>query len=288
MRDLDAEIERNVAAAFAEDVAGGDLTAELIPKNHRARATLLSHSGGTLCGCAWFDCCFRTLDARIEIAWSAQDGNLLAANQTICTINGNARAILTAERSALNFLQTLSATATATRKFVEAVRGTKAVIMDTRKTLPGLRAAQKYAIRIGGGQNQRTGLDDGILIKENHIAMSQSIAEVLEKARQFEVPVQIEVENLSQLEQALGAGAKLILLDNFSQTDLRAAVKFNSGRATLEASGGITLANVRAIAATGVDRISIGALTKDVNAVDLSLRIGGPGTEDRRQNSEDG
>jgi nicotinate-nucleotide pyrophosphorylase (carboxylating) len=288
MRDLDAEIERNVAAAFAEDVAGGDLTAELIPENHRARATLLSHSGGTLCGCAWFDCCFRTLDARIEIGWSAQDGNLLAANQTICTINGNARAILTAERSALNFLQTLSATATATRKFVEAVRGTKAVIMDTRKTLPGLRAAQKYAVKIGGGQNQRTGLDDGILIKENHIAMSQSIAEVLEKARKSEVPVQIEVENLSQLEEALGAGAKLILLDNFSPDDLRAAVQFNSGRATLEASGGITLANVRAIAETGVDRISIGSLTKDVNAVDLSLRIRGLGTEGRRQNSEDG
>ncbi|HET6756202.1 MAG TPA: carboxylating nicotinate-nucleotide diphosphorylase [Burkholderiales bacterium] len=288
MRDLDAEIERNVAAAFAEDVAGGDLTAELIPENHRTRATLLSHSGGTLCGCAWFDCCFRTLDARIEIGWSAQDGNLLAANQTICTINGNARAILTAERSALNFLQTLSATATATRKFVEAVRGTKAVIMDTRKTLPGLRAAQKYAVKIGGGQNQRTGLDDGILIKENHIAMSQSIAEVLEKARKSEVPVQIEVENLSQLEEALGAGAKLILLDNFSSDDLRAAVQFNSGRATLEASGGITLANVRAIAETGVDRISIGSLTKDVNAVDLSLRIRGLGTEGRRQNSEDG
>jgi nicotinate-nucleotide pyrophosphorylase (carboxylating) len=288
MRDLDAEIERNVAAAFAEDVGGGDLTAELIPENHRARATLLSHSGGTLCGCAWFDRCFRTLDARIEIAWSARDGNLLAANQTICTINGNARAILTAERSALNFLQTLSATATATQKFVEAVRGTKAVIMDTRKTLPGLRAAQKYAVKIGGGQNQRTGLHDGILIKENHIAMSQGIAEVLKKARKAGVPVQIEVENLSQLEKALGAGAKLILLDNFSPDDLRAAVQFNSGRATLEASGGITLANVRAIAETGVDRISIGALTKDVNAVDLSLRIRGPGTEDRRENSEDG
>jgi nicotinate-nucleotide pyrophosphorylase (carboxylating) len=273
--DLEAEIERNVAAAFAEDIGRGDLTAVLIPEKQRARAALLSRSNAVLCGCAWFDACFRKLDRKTEISWRAKDGDSIVANQTICEIHGNGRAMLTAERTALNFLQMLSATATTTRSYVDAVRGTKAIIMDTRKTLPGLRAAQKYAVRIGGGQNQRMGLYDGILIKENHIAMSQSVADVLSKVEKAGVPVQIEVETLAQLEEALQAGAKFVLLDNFTLNDMRAAVQINSrvARAVLEASGGITLANVRAVAEAGVDRISIGSLTKDVQAIDLSLRI---------------
>lgn len=259
--------------ALAEDIGGGDVTAELIPETHRASAALLSRGRAILCGCSWFDACFRKLDPAVAIAWRAQDGDAIAAGQTICRIDAKARAILTAERTALNFLQTLSATATATKHYVEAVRGTRALIMDTRKTLPGLRLAQKYAVRAGGGENQRRGLHDGVLIKENHIALGESIAQVLARARQTKAPVQIEVETLRQLEEALHAGARLVLLDNFSLDHLRQAVRINQGRAQLEASGGITLENVRAIAETGVDRISVGGLTKNIDAVDLSLRV---------------
>ncbi|MGH8729565.1 MAG: carboxylating nicotinate-nucleotide diphosphorylase [Burkholderiales bacterium] len=273
MSDLDAEIKRNVTSAFAEDLGSGDLTAALIPERARATAILLARGDAVLCGRAWFDACFRRLDLEIQIVWRANDGETIAANQTLCEVGGRARAILSAERTALNFLQTLSATATATRRYVEAVRGTKAIIMDTRKTLPGLRLAQKYAVKTGGGQNQRTGLYDGILIKENHMAIGRSIGDVLARAKRAHAPVQIEVETLAQLEEALAAGAKLVLLDNFTLAGLRGAVELNAGRALLEASGGITLANVRAVAETGVDRISIGGLTKDIKAVDLSLRV---------------
>lgn len=273
MFDLDAEIENNVAIALAEDAGSGDLTALLVPESRRARATLLCRSQGVLCGAAWFDACFRKLDRNVDVSWNVRDGEAIMANQTLCKINGQARAVLTAERTALNFLQTLSATATAARAYVEAVRGTRAVIMDTRKTLPGLRAAQKYAVRMGGAQNQRMGLHDGILIKENHIAMSASIGQLLARANTSNVPVQIEVETLPQLEEALNSGAKLVLLDNFKLEDLRSAVHLNAGRAQLEASGGVTLENVRSIAETGVDRISIGSLTKNIAALDLSLRI---------------
>ena len=229
-----------------------------------------------LCGTQWFDECFRLLDPDCEINWLAKDGDSIAPGQTLCAISGQSRALLTAERSALNLLQTLSGTATRTRRYVDAVAGMAVKIMDTRKTLPGLRLAQKYAVRVGGGHNQRIGLFDGILIKENHIAAAGGIHAVMAQAFRLAKPgisVQIEVENLAQLDEALHAGAKLILLDNFDLHDLRAAVKHTAKRAELEASGGITLDNLREVALTGVDRISIGALTKDIEATDFSMRL---------------
>jgi nicotinate-nucleotide pyrophosphorylase (carboxylating) len=229
-----------------------------------------------IAGRPWFDACFRTLDPDCVIDWQVSEGDAVAADRVLVEISGNARALLSAERPALNFLQTLSAVATATRPYVEAVRGTHAAILDTRKTLPGLRSAEKYAVRVGGGQNQRIGLYDGILIKENHIAAAGGIAQVMEAAFRLAgntVSVQIEVENINELEQALSAGAPLILLDNFSLADMRHAVQVTHGRALLEASGNITLETVRGVAETGVDRISIGGLTKHIRAVDLSMRI---------------
>ncbi|GAO35190.1 nicotinate-nucleotide pyrophosphorylase [Sulfuricella sp. T08] len=275
--DLTAHIESNVEAALAEDIGSGDLTAHLIPMGQEARATIISREAAVLCGSAWFEACFRRLDARVEIKWFVRDGDVVAAGQTLAEISGNARTMLSAERPALNFLQTLSATATATRQFVELVRDTHAKIMDTRKTLPGLRVAQKYAVKCGGGENQRVGLYDGILIKENHIMAAGGIREVLTQAVNIAaagVSIQIEVESLDELEQALAAGAKLILLDNFDLESLRAAVMLAGARAELEASGGITLETVRAVAGTGVHRISVGSLTKDIKAVDLSMRFG--------------
>ena len=274
--DLASAIQANIAAALQEDIGSGDLTAQLIPPDQTATAHVISREQAVLCGSAWFEGCFRKLDPGIEIRWSVQDGDLIAADQPLCEIKGNARAMLTAERPALNFLQTLSGTATLTRRYVEAVAGTHAFIMDTRKTLPGLRLAQKYAVKTGGGQNQRVGLYDGILIKENHIMAAGGIAPALKQARALagpEISIQIEVETLEELDQALQAGAKLILLDNFSMRHLRDAVAFTAKRAVLEASGGITLETVRTVAETGVDRISVGSLTKDVPAVDLSLRF---------------
>ena len=274
--ELAAAIARNVETALAEDIGAGDLTAGLIPAGATARATVISREAAVLCGTAWFEACFRRLDPEVQIQWLAQDGASVAPNQTLCEIAGKARALHSAERPALNFLQTLSATATATRRYVDAISGTGAVIMDTRKTLPGLRQAQKYAVRVGGGENQRTGLFDGILIKENHILAAGGITAVLAQAHRAApagVTVQIEVENQDELEQALAAGAKLILLDNFSLAGMRQAVLTTARRAALEASGGITLESVRAIAETGVDRISIGSLTKDIQAVDLSMRV---------------
>jgi nicotinate-nucleotide pyrophosphorylase (carboxylating) len=273
---LTQHIRANVLAALVEDRHGIDLTAQLIPEQAQAGASVISREAAVLCGTPWFEECFRNLDPNCKINWMVQEGETVSAGQTLCEIRGNARAMLTAERPALNFLQTLSATATQTRRYVDAVAGTEAKIMDTRKTLPGLRMAQKYAVTVGGGHNQRIGLFDGVLIKENHIAAAGSISAVLGHAFQITpagIPIQIEVETLEQLEEALSAGAKLILLDNFSVSDMRRAVIQTNGRAELEASGGITLENVRSFAGTGVHRISIGALTKDVKAIDLSMRL---------------
>lgn len=274
--DIAHAIKANVSAALAEDLGSGDLTAQLIPADRLTRATLITREQAILCGKPWFEACFQALDPLVEINWRVGEGERVQPNATLCELHGNARALLSAERPALNFLQTLSATATATRLYVEAVAGTNARIMDTRKTLPGLRIAQKYAVKTGGGANQRIGLFDGILIKENHIAAAGGIQAALAAAQRQAgagISIQIEVESLDELQQALDAGAKLILLDNFSLEQMREAVRFTRQRAELEASGGITLDNVRAIADTGVARISIGGLTKHVRAVDLSLRI---------------
>jgi nicotinate-nucleotide pyrophosphorylase (carboxylating) len=271
-----ADIERSVREALAEDVGAGDLTAQLIPAAQSASATLISREEAVLCGRAWFETCFQLTDASTRIVWHAAEGERIHARQTLCEIHGAARGLLTAERCALNFLQTLSAVATATRRYVDAIDGTAAAIMDTRKTLPGLRLAQKYAVGVGGGLNQRIGLFDGILIKENHIAAAGGIVPALQAAQDVagdSIPVQIEVESLAELDTALDAGARLILLDNFTLEQLRAAVTLNAGRAQLEASGNITLDNVRAVAESGVQRISIGALTKNIRVVDLSMRI---------------
>lgn len=275
-KNLVDEIERNVADAVREDYGSGDLTAGLIPADKRGRATVITREAAILCGSEWFNRCFRSFDPQVTIIWTAKDGDRVTANQTLCTIEGNARALLSGERPALNFLQTLSATATITRAYVDAVAGTHAAILDTRKTLPGLRLAQKYAVKTGGGVNHRIGLFDGILIKENHIMAAGGIAPALMQAFALApkgVTLQIEVENIAQLEAALAAGVKLVLLDNFTPDLMRTAVKLTAGRAKLEASGGISLANVRSYAETGVDRISIGALTKDIKAVDLSMRF---------------
>jgi nicotinate-nucleotide pyrophosphorylase (carboxylating) len=274
--DLATTIRANVATALAEDLGSGDLTAQLIPEHQPGRATVITRQPMVLCGTLWFEQCFRTLDANCEIRWQLREGELAAAGQTLCSIHGEARAMLSAERPALNFLQTLSATATAARRYVDAVAGTKAKIMDTRKTLPGLRIAQKFAVRTGGGHNQRVGLYDGILIKENHILAAGGIRPALQQAFRLAPPgatVQIEVETLDELRAALEAGATLVLLDNFDLDMMREAVRIAQGRAELEASGGVSLDTVRAIAKTGVDRISIGSLTKDVQAIDLSLRF---------------
>jgi len=267
----------DVSNALMEDMGNGDLTAQLIPENSTAQATIITRQDMILCGSPWFETCFRTLDAECEVLWKAKEGDAARANQTLCEVRGKARALLTAERTGLNFLQMLSATATVTRSYVDTVKGLKAKIMDTRKTLPGLRMAQKYAVTVGGGYNQRIGLFDGILIKENHIMAAGGIRPALQTAYSLapkSATVQIEVENLKELREALDAGAKLILLDNFSLSDLKVAVAMNTGGAELEASGGVNLQTVRAIAETGVDRISIGGLTKDVQAIDLSMRFG--------------
>ena len=273
--DLAAEIERNVLSALIEDIGGGDLTAMLVPCGHVSRGTVVSREAAVLSGRPWFDACFLRLDAKARIVWQAQDGNSIAAGQTLCEIHADTRSLLTAERTALNFLQLLSGTATATRRFVDAVAGTGARIVDTRKTLPGLRLAQKYAVRCGGGSNHRLGLYDGILIKENHIVAAGGITAALKRSQQLAhegVFIQVEVETLEQLAEALECGAAMILLDNMSVEQMRRAVAITDGRASLEASGGVDLSRVRAIAEAGVDRISIGSLTKDVHAVDLSLR----------------
>ena len=272
---LAAEVQRNVLAAMAEDIGGGDLTALLSSATRRSQGAVVSREDAVLAGTAWFDACFRQLDPLAVIRWHAHDGEQVTAGQTLCDIEASTRALLTAERAALNFLQLLSATATATRRYVDAVAGTGARIVDTRKTLPGLRLAQKYAVTCGGGTNHRLGLYDGILIKENHIIAAGSVTAALAQARAIgrnDVFIQIEVETLEQLAEALDANAVMILLDNMDLAQMRQAVGLTAGRAELEASGGVRLETVRAIAETGVNRISIGGLTKDVRALDLSLR----------------
>ncbi len=273
---LPADLADTVRRALAEDVGGGDLTAGLIARSARVRAQLITREPAILCGTAWFDEVFRQLDTSVRVDWSARDGDRLQANQILCALEGPARALLTGERTAMNFLQTLSGTATTARHYVDAVAGTRAVILDTRKTVPGLRTAQKYAVRCAGAHNHRMGLYDAILIKENHISAAGSVSAAVQAAR-AQAPkgttVEVEVETLDQLREALAAGADRLLLDNFSLKRLREAVAENQGRARLEASGGITLDNVRAVAETGVDCISIGAITKHVRAIDLSLRF---------------
>ncbi|TDR82281.1 carboxylating nicotinate-nucleotide diphosphorylase [Paludibacterium purpuratum] len=269
-------IAQDVSRALAEDIGAADWTAQLIPADKQGVATVIAREAAVLCGKDWFDECFRQVDAEVRIAWSAQEGEQIAPGQTLCRLDGPARALLTGERTGLNFLQMLSAVATQTRQYVDAVIGTRARILDTRKTLPGLRLAQKYAVTVGGGDNQRIGLFDGILIKENHIMAAGGVAAALEAARCLapaHVTLQIEVETLEQLREALEAGARLVLLDNMDHQAMRQAVALAAGRAELEASGGVELASLRAIAETGVDRISVGKLTKDIHAIDLSMRF---------------
>jgi nicotinate-nucleotide pyrophosphorylase (carboxylating) len=269
-------IHHNVTNSLEEDIQTGDLSAQLLPATRISSAHIVTRQHGVLCGTQWFDECFRMLDPDCEINWLAKDGDKIYPGQMLCEVRGLARALLGAERNALNFLQTLSGTATQTRRHVDEVEGINVKIMDTRKTLPGLRQAQKYAVRVGGGYNQRIGLFDGILIKENHIVAAGGIQPVLEQVFRLAKPgisVQIEVESLTQLDEALTAGAKLILLDNFDLDNLRTAVQHTGKRAELEASGGITLENLREIALTGVERISIGTLTKDLQTIDLSMRF---------------
>jgi nicotinate-nucleotide pyrophosphorylase (carboxylating) len=271
-------IARQVAAALAEDLGGGDVTAALVPATQQVRAQIIAREPAILCGTDWVDATFSLLDPAVSVEWLAQDGDALSADQVVVRLAGLARPILTGERTALNFLQTLSGTATAARRYVDAVKGTDCVILDTRKTLPGMRLAQKYATRCGGAQNHRLGLHDMVLIKENHIIAAGSIATAVATARRLSpgIRVEVEVETLAEFDQALDAGADIIMLDELSFDDMREAVQRNRSRgakARLEASGSVTLDNVREKAATGVDYISIGAITKHVQAVDLSMRF---------------
>jgi len=272
-----ADLRDQVARALQEDVGTGDATANLVPAGRPAEATVITREDAIICGQPWFDAVFAQLGGNVAIAWMVREGARAAAGTTLCTLHGEARAILTGERTALNFLQLLSATASAARRFVDAVAGRGCEILDTRKTIPGLRTAQKYATAVGGARNHRMGLYDAVLIKENHIAAAGSIAAAIATARKTtRVTVEVEVENLEELRQALAAGPDIVLLDEFSLADLRAAVALNrsgGGVVKLEASGSIHLGNVRAIAETGVDFISVGSLTKHVQAVDLSMRI---------------
>jgi nicotinate-nucleotide pyrophosphorylase (carboxylating) len=266
----------DAARALAEDVGTGDLTAALVDPGRRARARVLVRESAVLCGAAWVEAALRQVEPDVRVHWLVREGLRSAPDQVVLEIEGSARALLTAERTALNFLQLLSGVATRTAAYVEAVRGTRAQIVDTRKTLPGLRLAQKYAVRTGGGTNHRIGLYDAVLIKENHIAAAGGVTQVLAAAAQVAAQaafVEIEVETLAQLEEALAAGAGMVLLDNMDLATLREAVRINDGRAILEISGGVRLETVRALAETGVDRISIGALTKDVKATDFSMRL---------------
>ena len=277
---LEQALERNVQDALREDIGRGDWTGLLVPQDRRVRAQVTLRETAVLCGQAWFNACVRALDPQAQVHWHQAEGADVAADTVVCTIDGRARALLSAERPALNFLQLLSGTATATREVVRAVQGASpnpqgCAVLDTRKTLPGLRQAQKYAVRVAGGMNQRLALWDGILIKENHIAAAGGIRAVLAQAQALhaQVSIQIEVETLEQLKEALDAGAQSILLDNFDLPTMRQAVEITAGQAVLEVSGGVTLSQLRDIASTGVDRISMGTLTKDVRAVDFSMRL---------------
>ena len=272
--------ERNIHDALMEDIGTGDWTAQLVPNDGVIHAKLIVRQEAILCGQAWFEGCLKQLDPTSIIQWHYQEGDLMKPDSTVCDITAKPRALLSAERPAINFLQTLSWTATITHQHVKAIEGASpnphgCAVLDTRKTIPGLRQAQKYAVTVGGGKNQRLALWHGILIKENHIAAAGSVTAALKTAQQLNagVDIQIEVENLSELQEALNAGAKSILIDNFTPDQMREAVATTQGAALLEASGGVGLNQLREIAATGVDRISIGKLTKDVMAVDFSLRV---------------
>jgi nicotinate-nucleotide pyrophosphorylase (carboxylating) len=269
-------IRESVRRALEEDIGSGDLTAQLIPESEPARAHVITRENMVLCGRAWFDECFHQIDDKVSIKWLARDGDEVSTDTVLCHVQGQARALLTGERAALNFLQLLSGTATAARHYARAVADTGVRILDTRKTIPGLRREQKYAVHCGGASNHRMGLYDAILIKDNHILAAGSVAAALQQARDIapeDTLIEIEVENLDQLKQALNANAQRVLLDNFPLRDLRRAVEITDGRAELEASGGITLENVHQIAETGVDFISVGEITKHVRAVDLSMRF---------------
>ncbi|MGO4411884.1 MULTISPECIES: carboxylating nicotinate-nucleotide diphosphorylase [Cupriavidus] len=274
---LPAALAANVQAAIAEDVGTGDLTGLLIPADKPVQARVIVRESAVLCGQPWFEACMAAVDARLQVRWLKEEGARMAPDDVVCEIAGPARALLTAERPSLNFLQLLSGVATATRRYADLIAGTRARVLDTRKTLPGLRLAQKYAVRIGGGENQRLALYDGILIKENHIAAAGSITAAMQAALALgtDASVQIEVESIAELEEALAAGAKSVLIDNFTVPMMREAVEINRGRALLEVSGGVNAESIREFAETGVDRISVGALTKDVRATDYSLRIVG-------------
>ncbi|PYD12828.1 carboxylating nicotinate-nucleotide diphosphorylase [Pseudomonas syringae pv. pisi] len=273
--DLTAEIEANVRRALLEDVGSGDITAQLIPAERLAKATIISRDAAVIAGTAWVDAVFRQLDPRVAVHWQVTDGDRVSPNQALFHLEGPARSLLTGERSALNFLQMLSGVATRAQYFADMVAGTQVKLLDTRKTLPGLRMAQKYAVTCGGCHNHRIGLYDAFLIKENHIAACGGIAQAVEAAHRIAPgnPVEVEVESLDELKQALDAGADIIMLDELSLDDMREAVRLTAGRASLEASGGINDDTLRVIAETGVDYISIGAMTKDVKAVDLSMRL---------------
>ena len=278
MLQLPSDLAQQVTTALAEDIGGGDITAQLVPAAQRVRGKVITREGATLCGRPWVTEVFRQLDPAVQLTWHADDGDRVTANQTLFEIAGLARPVLTGERTALNFLQLLSATATATRRYVDAIAGTRCAILDTRKTVPGLRTAQKYAVLCGGGQNYRIGLFDQVLIKENHIAAAGSLTAAVAAARRAagSRKVEAEVETMEEFEEALRAGPDIIMLDELSLADMRAAVALNNSkghRVTVEASGSVTLETVRSVAETGVDYISIGGITKHVRAVDLSMRL---------------
>lgn len=268
-------VKKQVRDALMEDIGTGDVTAALITKDKLATANIISREPAVICGIDWVNACFQQVDSTVTISWLVDEGDCVAQNQTLCQISGPARALLSAERCALNFLQTLSAVATQTKQYVDLTRHTEAKILDTRKTIPGLRLAQKYAVTVGGGFNQRIALYDAVLIKENHIASAGSITAAIQMAVALHpnLSIQVEVENLAELQEALSAGASNILLDDFSLSDMEKAVTVNQSQALLEASGNVNLRTIKNIAETGVDRISIGSLTKNIQAIDLSMRI---------------
>jgi nicotinate-nucleotide pyrophosphorylase (carboxylating) len=270
-----AAIHADVRRALSEDFGGGDVTADLLPADAQAQARVIAREPAVICGRPWFDACFRELDPHAIIDWGVAEGTRIGVDGVVCELRGNARALVGAERCALNFLQTLSGTATITAQYADAVRGTRATILDTRKTVPGLRLAQKYAVRCGGATNHRIGLFDAILIKENHIAAAGSLTAAARaaRARHPDLLLEVEVENFEELDQALAAGVNRIMLDEFSLDDIRRAVAHVAGRVQLEVSGSVSLERVRALAETGVDYISVGALTKHVRAIDYSMRI---------------
>lgn len=274
---LQAALAENVATAIAEDVGAGDVTGLLVPADSIVQARVLVREAAVLCGRPWFDACMRAVDPALQVRWLQEEGAALQPDTVVCEISGPARSLLTAERPSLNFLQLLSGVATATHRYAKAIAGTRARVLDTRKTLPGLRLAQKYAVRIGGGENQRLALYDGILIKENHIAAAGGVTAAVRAAYALgrDVPVQVEVETLEQLDEALAAGATSVLIDNFTREQMVEAVRRNAGRALLEVSGGVNIDTIRGFAETGVDRISVGSLTKDIKATDYSLRVTG-------------